>query len=240
MPPVDSSVGAGKRAKNPALRLYHGVNLAVGLFWLLVLIEILSPVRIPIADYGVPIGMLVLFFGLPAMVPFLWRAERRRLVPSTPARRAYCIASRLLLGLSWLPTWIPVLFLLSVWQPWPLTLREGPDTDFARDGYARIFGGPPAGWVHGIHYRVDGARDPIFFLRCEGVDRRSVDGVVQRLGLQVSAATELSSSASAGRVPSWWPQAGLRFDAAFQRREGWTALWYRERDGLLLYREVTF
>lgn len=243
MPSADSAPGTGTGASDAALRLLHWLNLAVGLVWTLGLVALASPIRIPLADRGVALGMLALFLVLPTAFVWLWRVERRRTAPRSGARKAYCIASRSFLALSWLPTWIPVLFWIAVWQPWPISLREGPDTAFARKGFVRLFGAPPSGAVHEIYYRVDGPRDPTFFLRCEGVDRARLDGVVQRLGLEPTAVAELRASTVGGRPPGRWPQDVVEpdgFDAMFQRNDGWTALWYRERGGLLLYREVTF
>ncbi len=234
-PEADSGT-PGQRRNTLVLRLHHALNLLTGLVWFFVLIEFLSPVRIPIADYGSPIGMLVLFFAIPIGLVTLFWLDRRRSAPLTSRRRAYFIASRLFLTLSWIPSWLPALFLIAIYQPWPLTLLEGPDTDFARAGFEQICGREPPASVSGVYYRVRGPRDPVIYLRCEGVDRALLEHVVARLKLEA-----VGEPRAAGDYPSWWPSDESRgFDRVFTRADGWEALWYRERDGLLLYLHVTF
>lgn len=240
MPPTDAGPVSPTSAGDRVLWLYHALNLAVALVWLDLFLELLSPARIPLADRGVPLGLMGLFFVLPAALLVLWRVDRRRRAPYAPLRRAYIVASRVFLGLSWLPTWPPILFLLALLQPWPLTLAEGPDTEFARAGFERLFGRAPPPSVHGIHYRVEGPRDPTFFLRCEGVDPALLAEAVERLRLQ-AAGVGPPVRAWDGRRPSWWPDdESSGFDRVFTAGDGWEALWYSERDGRLLYREVTF
>jgi hypothetical protein len=235
-----ADAASSARRSDWIVRVHLGLSAVAALLWALFLMELLGTVPAPLAglaDLGVPLGSLALFLLLPIALPALWWLDRRSAVQA--GRRALLVVSRLFLGLTWLPTCLLALFWVAVFQPWPLTMLEGPGTDFARAGFERICGVPPPPGVSGVYYRVDGPRDPTFFLRCEGVEPELLLSVVDRLHL--SAAEGRASPIGEGRVPPWWPEEEERaFDRSFLSVDGRVALTYRERGGLLLYRETNF
>lgn len=225
----------------PALRLHQGLDLAVAFVWACVLVERVIPVRVPLADYGAFLGMLAVFVTVPAATIVLWWIERPARKSRRTRRRVYFLASRVFLVFSWCASCLGTLLVIALFQPWPLTLIEGPDTDFAREGFERICGHEPPPSVRAVYYRVDGPRDPTFYLRCEGADRALVMRVAQRLYLEPVAQPGALELPPDRRVPSWWPRdEKIEFDLAFTRPSGHEHLWFRESDGLLLYRQETF
>jgi hypothetical protein len=203
--------------------------------WLAFVLELVSPVRLVLADRGVPLGLGLLFFVIPiglVLLARLRRGERARGVAR--AARAGVV---LFLVLSWVPAASFAAWVAALVPLWPFTLREGPDTASAREGFRVVFGEEPPAAVHDLYYRVDGPRDPTFFLRAEGVERHLVERAVARLLLEESPATVPTASAGE-RVPSWWPTVAPIAAEAFARdSEG---LWYDGRTALVLYRRVTF
>ncbi len=232
---------AAARASTLCRSVQHGLVLLVAGVWLLFLIEWFSPARIPIADYGALIGPLALAVVIPAAALVRWWLGRRARASGARRRSPWSIASGVFVWSSWGLSLLPTLWLIALFQPWPLTLCEGPDTEFARAGFARICGIEPPPSVRSIHYRVDGPRDPTFFLRCEGADRVLLERVAARLRIEAVGPETSLALASIGRAPAWWPsEPDLAFDAVLASPDGRVRLWFRERDGLLLYRELTF
>jgi hypothetical protein len=225
------------RRRRAAQHLEFGLCLASVFVWLAIGLAWRGAQRLALVDYGVPVGLLVLFLALPSGFGAVLWLRRGPRPPLEAARRGRRMATLAFLGVTWTAAAMFVGSLAALVPAWPFTLREGPDTDFARAGFVRVFGVEPPASVSGLYYRVDGPRDPVFLMRCTGVERALLEQAAWRLDLP--AAMPVFPTAAAGeRVPAWWPEQAPEFDAAFAR--GYEALWYAEAGGLVLYRCQTF
>lgn len=181
---ASSLESGGARRGLRARRLNLGLCLAAGFVWLCFALERLSPVRFALADRVVPAGLGVLFFAIPCGLATLAWLRRGPRAPLAAAQRCGRAASFIFLVLTWVPAAGLAVTVAALVPLWPLTLREGPDSAFAREGFRRLFGQDPPATVQGLYYRVDGPRDPTFFLRCEGVERGLVEQAARRLRLE--------------------------------------------------------
>ena len=86
------------------------------------------------------------------------------------------------LGLSPIGTFWGAIF-LHIWEPWPLSLAQGPDTERARDGFHRVFGFSPPESVHDIYYKGFALRDRSDYLRFSYGDPAVLQGIVESFDL---------------------------------------------------------
>jgi hypothetical protein len=75
---------------------------------------------------------LALLVGIPAGILFVLAARRMARAEESARTRRYLRLSLAFLGLAWLPMAALAMFLLALVDPWPFSLRQGPDTASAR------------------------------------------------------------------------------------------------------------
>ena len=127
--------------------LLSGLNGAAALALVLFALQ-----KIPATMYWVSDGIALLTimaaFGLipigAVAVKVLGRSTR---APRSPRQSLYARGSAVFLTIAWLCL-LPVsvfwgAIFVHIWEPWPLSLAQGPDTERARDGYERVFGFAP-------------------------------------------------------------------------------------------------
>ena len=115
------------------------------------------------------------------------------------------LISTVFLTLSWVAASAVTAGLLWMEEPWPLSLRQGPDTSSARSIFHDHFGVEPS--VSNIYARVDwtGA----MYLAFSFEDPAVVERLVERRSLRRVAPNERTAIAVKG--PSWFPSSeGLR------------------------------
>jgi hypothetical protein len=218
---------------------YTVVNLCIAAAALLCFLET-SRFHSRLSDHGAPFMVTALFFLIPLAAVVLWVLNRPCRIAHSRPQRAYLIVSRVVWFGTWLFSCLPVVLWVAVTQPWPLTLRHGPDTNYSRQGFSRHMGFPPPASVSGIYYRADeGWLDSAYHLRFTCQDRDLVTQVVARLQLQE---TNKATMGLLSKSPDWWDEKarrkGLR---AFAREPGgyYWYLWYDPVTGTVWYEEFS-
>jgi hypothetical protein len=132
--------------------------------------------------------LLALIVMLPAAEFIQWRLGRQSMEqPSGPWKR-WALASQILAIFSWLASVMTVVFVVVLFQLWPLSLRDGPNTRYASAGFEKTFGEPPPESVTRIYYRNFGVwQDHEIFVKFHYEDRAVVDEIVAKLGLNLEA-----------------------------------------------------
>lgn len=193
--------------------LLSALNGGAAITLLLVVLDRSPATRFPIADFGALFGSLLLFVLIPlglAGVMLLTFMTRQR---SSKGRRIYVTASSLFLVGAWIFTANPAIVLIGLWQPWPLSLKQGPDTDYARDEFRRAFGFEVPPSVSGVHARrvaIMGEWTQHIRFSFEGT--QVVEDIVERLELARVTEDERSGSLAgfvrvSNAPASWWPAA---------------------------------
>jgi hypothetical protein len=188
----------------------------------------------PVSDYGVPLGMVALFLALPpAAVAWAWLA--RRAPRPTPGRQLYYAISKLFLTVAWLPGAFLALLLLFVVQPWPISLRQGPDTDYAREGFQRHLRLPPPPEVDDLHYRGEGIGDATYWIAFRCSDPALVERIAQELGLKPVEGEIRELEDPYARRSVWWGRdEGVSPEAAWSLGEVYY-LWHARAAGRVFY-----
>ena len=148
---------------------------------------------------GVPAGtFLVLLMGIGR--------------PRTPSRttRLYFRTSYALLVLGWISVLPTAAIFLALTEPWPISLRHGPDTDNAKSGFKLLLGSAPPDSVNSIYFRSIGFVDSSSFLRFDFSDPEIIEKMVDRFDLKMAPEDATRppkhySIRARKDVTSWWP-----------------------------------
>jgi len=128
------------------------------------------------------------------------------------------------------------LFLIALFEPWPVRLRQGPDTTFARRCYAELLGGSLPVDVTRVYCRKEWGfgGDSITSIRFSFRATSTVDAIVDRLQLQALPPGE-REEARYLNGPRWWPERIplSRVPDVYERR-GVEFLWV-DRDAMEAY-----
>jgi len=178
-----------------ALGLLTTLNLLVASWWLAVTTRI---VRVP-SSLTPALVLLIPLVGLT-----VWWLRRNSHKPL----RAYAWFSAAFLALSWVPIAGMMTVYALIAEPWPLSLRQGPDTTAAREGYRLAFGSEPPASVTGLyaHMQWEGPGEHVTFIAFDYTDDEVVRAIVDKFALRPVPAGEIPQlRAVAG--PAWFPSA---------------------------------
>ena len=226
-----------------ALRVCTALNAIAAGVWVLFLLELTAWGRSPISDYGAALGFVGLFFLIPSGAVSMWWLRRRRLEPLSASRRRYLRLSSAFLGTTWIVSCLPMIFwagLLSLYLStrWPINLREGPDTEFARARFEEHFGFSALG-IDDLYCRRqwefgDGNS---YRMRFRFHDRATLDRLVEAARLTPRQADLSESWVVELDPPHWWPERGFAgHQQVFQALHGRPRLWVDEANGVAYYR----
>lgn len=81
-----------------------------------------------------------LFFGIPGTAGLIHVLIRDQPDASVFRESRTVRVSRLITHVSWAGSAAVIVLAVAVFQPWPFSLREGPDTEWAREGFEQTFG----------------------------------------------------------------------------------------------------
>ena len=172
---------------------------------------------------------------LPALAG-VWAFVRLRRY-AVPARVALSLACS---ALAFVTIWAAILgaFYVALIEPWPLSLRQGPDTDYARACFERYFGEAPPPDVRDVHCREEWGfgGDSIESIRFGYADADVVERVAAHLRLVRSPDADVRGLRYI-RGPAWWPnEAALLALPVFYRFESdpRESLWV-DPDGRVAY-----
>ncbi|UCD10633.1 MAG: hypothetical protein JSU88_08025, partial [Nitrospinaceae bacterium] len=91
-------------ARKVSFWTYTALNLMCAIVLVLLAVEVVAKNRIPIADVGAPLGLVLLFFIIPLVAVLLWIRGRK----PYGAPPAYFLGSKILWGLTWGISCLPV------------------------------------------------------------------------------------------------------------------------------------
>ena len=90
-------------------------------------------------------SMPYLFFGIPGTAGLIHVLIKDQPDAAVFRESGTVWASRLITHVSWAGSAAVIVLAVAVFQPWPFSLREGPDTEWTRGGFEQTFGfAPPA------------------------------------------------------------------------------------------------
>ena len=81
-----------------------------------------------------------LFFGVPAVGALIANLLRGQPDAELFQKDRLVWVSRVLTSFSWVTSAVVMALAIAVFQPWPFSLREGPDTEWSRSGFEATFG----------------------------------------------------------------------------------------------------
>ena len=94
-----------------------------------------------------------LFFGVPAVGALIANLLRGQPDAELFQKDRLVWVSRVLTSFSWVTSAVVMALAVAVFQPWPFSLREGPDTEWSRSGFEATFGFPAPDSVTELYYR---------------------------------------------------------------------------------------
>ena len=94
-----------------------------------------------------------LFFGVPAVGALIANLLKGQPDAELFYKDRWVWVSRLLTSFAWVTSAAVMALAVVVIQPWPFSLREGPDTEWSRPGFEAAFGFPAAESVTELYYR---------------------------------------------------------------------------------------
>ena len=134
------------------------------------------------------------------------------------------------------------LFLVALFEPWPLSSRQGPDTTFSRACYEEFLGEPPRADVTNVYCRKEWGfgGDSIYSVRFTFRAASTVQAIVERLQLDAVPAAERDGVRTLSG-PGWWPERDelSRVRDIYQRR-GIEFLWVNSEAKEAFYQKAHF
>jgi hypothetical protein len=218
------------------------INTVAVVVWLLLILE-WSSWNSPLSDYGSAWGLPALFFLIPLVGVQVWWRRRRRSLPLARGARRYVLASIGFLTVTWVASWVPMIVWLGILSTiashrWPINLREGPDTTFAKYGFQDHFGLAPER-VNDLYYRRgwefgDGNTHR---MRFHFRDPAIIDSIVRALGLKALPEEESTPIwVIESEHPEWWPSQGVSRSARVFQRHSRPRLWVDDETSTAYYR----
>lgn len=114
------------------------------------------------------------------------------------------------------------LFLMGIFEPWPFSLRQGPDTNYARNLYEQRLMHPLPTGVQNLYARAEWGfgGDTIYSIKFNFTDHSLIQNIVTSLKLEVVPKNEIKNIRILSG-PKWWPSKNIfiNCDEAYQRKE---------------------
>ena len=189
--------------------LYFLLNAASLLFLILLLIEVLSPKRIAIADVGAPMGLVLLFFA----IPLFWGMIKIRTRKLTSQERFTILPKYKFIRFAWIIIWLissaPILFYGSFIyhyspRPW-LESNQGPDTEDSILAFDKYFGTSFKGKVHNIYNQGSPEINLFHFSFNEA---SALDSIISKFKLKPVTQCYLNIV----KPPKWWQKINQNAD----------------------------
>ena len=205
------------------------LNVLVALAWLL------RPAGwMPSLAVGIPVGLML-----------IWLVRRRVGRDPRAGNRAYYVLSGIVLVLSWLPVAALTALVISVEEPWPISLRHGPDTGYAAEVFETTFGRPADQAVTELYGRTEwaGFGEHITSVKFRYTDEAVLTEIVESLSLERVPPGQPDVDAWPG--PPWWPpqqvlaHAHVVYRSSFpETSQVFRRLWIDEARRLAYFQDV--
>ncbi len=188
-----------------------------------------------------PILLIPLFIVLPIVGLTLFLLNRKCRQEHTKPQRIRLHVARSIIVVGWLFSCVPVGFIIVTFRLWPLSLADGPDTNYAREGFARVTGFKSPSSASKIYcHQYAGLTDGGVRLRFQVTS----SSVVQRIAAQKKMTRQVESRRKKDRGPRWWREKSKREELEYYARKvklkGYWNLWYDPETGTAWYEEFDF
>ena len=179
---------------------------------------------------------MILFFAIP--IGFLVEHIMQSGKAHSPASRQSPRAMRIFLGAAWLIWALPTaaIFGLAIqWDaPWPFSLRQGPDTKYAIEGFESVLGFSVPGSVTDIYYNERRLPlDSTYLLRFTCCDEGLVRRVISDWALDEESHPSSPERGNSG-YPSWWRWHATEAHTSYKGDRG-DFLWYNPQTCTVLF-----
>ena len=245
--------------------LLTGLNILAVATLLLFLLEDYPATRGLVSGGLLVLLIVFLFFLIPLALVAVFLLGRRPAATPTRRQKIYTRVSCGILCLSWLVFAFPALFWSAVFvaakEPWPLSLRQGPDSDRGKAGFEKLFGFAAEGAVTELYFYSFDLRDAAYYVRFRYDDpdvivRISAARDLVSLPLEAREDARFDLRAHRDRF-SWWTPAqinaadSLYVDRPTAEKVAGTrpgkdpvgaaaVLWVDSQNGRAYYREIEF
>ena len=122
---------------------------------------------------------------VPLVALFLWVFKKARKIQYANKIRRYILGFRVITIVGWCLSLLPGLFwgaiLFHIFEPWPFSIKQGPDTTYAVEGFNKVIKFIPSNEVSQIYYKGYEIRDYDRYLRFSTCDKVIEDKVVHAL-----------------------------------------------------------
>jgi hypothetical protein len=144
---------------------------------------------------------------------------------------------------TWLASIAPLILIMMVAQTWPFSIRHGPDTRYAREGFTKVTNIILSDSISDIYYRqtssfTDGSTE----LRFKTSDPAVVQQIVQTYSLQETSDPKIIHQISDG--PKWWKRDMEieHLKCFYAERSGamYWYLWYDPDSGTVWYKDISY
>ena len=161
--------------------LLTGLNALAGVAALRFVLDDILVVR-SLLDEGILVTMVFSVFLLtPVLLLAVYFLGQRTPVTRTRNQKVYTRLSVVFVTVCWLVTAPPAVFwgalIIAAREPWPLSLAQGPDTERAQTGVAKLFGTDIAAAMSSVYFYSFNVRDSSYFVRFAFTD----PGVIERI-----------------------------------------------------------
>lgn len=148
----------------------------------------------------------IVVFLLPLLALLMWIFRKIRGIRYTGKLRRYFLGFRIAAITGWCISLLPGLFwgaiLFHIFEPWPFSLRQGPDTAYAEAGLNTVLGFRPETEISQIYYKGYEIRDFDRYLRFSACSKALEDKIVLALKKEQSGKKPPSFHLNS-RLP-WW------------------------------------
>lgn len=128
---------------------------------------------------------LIVVFLLPLMSLLLWIFRKKRGIAYSGTLRRYIIGFRVAIVTGWCVSLLPGLFwgaiFFHIYEPWPFSLNQGPDTEYSEEGFLKVLGFNLGAEINQVFYKGYEIRDYDRYLRFSTCNKEIEDKVVVNL-----------------------------------------------------------
>ncbi|NKB33291.1 MAG: hypothetical protein GKR91_09345 [Pseudomonadales bacterium] len=186
--------------------LRQDVKFTFSLQLVLALITLIGAVSFVMQlEISVLFSLLVVFL-LPFISVALWFFKKKRNIHYVGRLRQFALGFRVTIIVGWCVLLMPALFWGAIYfyilEPWPFSLKQGPDTTESIEGFQRVMGFEADAEIGDIYYKGYEFRDYNLFLRFESCNEILIGEITQGL-VQNSDGSGVTSLRLNSRL-SWW------------------------------------
>ncbi|MGV7220956.1 MAG: hypothetical protein ACQ9MH_05500 [Nitrospinales bacterium] len=151
--------------------------------------------------------IVVLF--VPIIILCLWLNKKFRGISYSEKIQKYILKLRILVIAGWLVSFIPgvgfAAIYFHIYDPWPFSMEQGPDTPYATEGFRKSLGFKMSSEVAEVFFKGYEIRDFDYYLRFHSCSENISQKVLE--GLQKDSEVKPTPSFHLNSKLSWWFEA---------------------------------